>query len=61
MAVCLKISVLTTYHPGNMLFQTMLINSEVLLVPTILDPLAIFGKWRPHLTSLRTLRRFANE
>jgi hypothetical protein len=60
MALCRKHSVLTLYHPGNMLFQTMLINSEVLLAPNILDPLAIFRKWRSHLTSLRILRRVAN-
>jgi hypothetical protein len=57
----LKHSVLTIYHPGNMLFQTMLIISEVLLVPNILDPLVIFGTWRSHLKSLRILRLVANE
>jgi hypothetical protein len=61
MALCLKHSVLTVYHPGNILFQTMLINSEVLLVPNILDSLAIFGKWHSHLTSLRIIRRVADE
>jgi hypothetical protein len=28
MALCLKHSVLTLYHPGNVLIQTMLINCE---------------------------------
>jgi hypothetical protein len=42
MALCLKHSVLTIYHFGNILFQTMLVNSEVLLVPNILDPPAVF-------------------
>jgi hypothetical protein len=61
MALCLKHSVMTLYHPGNILFQTMLVNSDVLLVPNILDPLAIFRNWRSHLTSLRIPRRDANE
>jgi hypothetical protein len=61
MALYLKHSVLTHYHPGNILFQTMLVNTDVLLVPNILDPLAIFGNWGPHLTGLRILRRVANE
>jgi hypothetical protein len=61
MALCLKHSVLKFYHPGNILFQTMLVNSDVLLVPNILDLLAIFRNWRSHLTSLRILRRVANE
>jgi hypothetical protein len=43
MALCLKHSAPTRYHPGNILFQTMLINSDVLLLPNMLDPLAIFG------------------
>jgi hypothetical protein len=52
MALCLKHSVLTLYHPGNILFQTRLVNSDVLLVPNTLDPLAIFRNWRsPHLTA----------
>jgi hypothetical protein len=42
MALCLKYSVLTFYHPGNMLFQTMLINFDVLLVPNILVPFLYF-------------------
>jgi hypothetical protein len=50
-----------TYHPGNILFQTMLVNSDVLLVPNILDPLAIFRNWRSQIKSLRILRRVANE
>jgi hypothetical protein len=61
MALCLKHSVLTFYHPGKILFQTMLDNSDVLLVPNILDPLVIFRNWRSHLTTLRILRRVANE
>jgi hypothetical protein len=49
MALCLKHTVMTFYLPGNMLYQTMLINCEVLLVTNILDPLAIFRKWlSPH-------------
>jgi hypothetical protein len=36
MVLCLKYSPSTLYHPGNILLQTMLINSEVLLVPNIL-------------------------
>jgi hypothetical protein len=35
MVLCLKHSVLTLYHPGNILFQTMLVNSNVLLVPNM--------------------------
>jgi hypothetical protein len=62
MALCIKHSVLTLYDPGNMLFQTMfIVYSKVLLAPNILDPLAIFRKWRSHLTSLRILRSVANE
>jgi hypothetical protein len=61
MALCLKRTVLTLFHPGNILFQTITVNSDVLLVPNILDPLAIFRNWRSHLTSLRILRRVANE
>jgi hypothetical protein len=57
----LKHSVLTLYRLGNILFQTMLVNSDVLLVPNVLDPLAIFRNWRSRLTSLRILRRVANE
>jgi hypothetical protein len=33
-----KTSVLTYYYPGNILFQAMIINSDVLLAPNILDP-----------------------
>jgi hypothetical protein len=61
MALCLNHSVLTLYHPGNILFQTILVNSDVLLVPNILDPLAILRNWRSLLTSLRILCRVANE
>jgi hypothetical protein len=60
MALCLKHSVLTLYHLVNILFQTMLKNSDVLLVPNILHPLATFRNWRSHLTTLRILRRVAN-
>jgi hypothetical protein len=49
MALCLKHSVLTLYHPGNILFQAMPLNFDVLLPPNILDPLAIFPNWRSHL------------
>jgi hypothetical protein len=61
MALCLKHSILTIFHPGNILFQTMLLNSNVLLLPNILDPLPIVRNCRSHLTSLRILRRVANE
>jgi hypothetical protein len=61
MALSLKHSVFRLFHPGYILFQTMLTNSNVLLVPNILDPLAILRKSRSHLTSLRILRRVANE
>jgi hypothetical protein len=61
MALYLKYGILTLYHSGNILFQTMLTNSEVLLVPNILDPFAIFEKWRANLTSLRILHCVANE
>jgi hypothetical protein len=61
MVLCLKPSVFTLYHPGNTLFQTMLVNFDVLLVPNILDLLAIFRNWGSHLTTLRILRRVANE
>jgi hypothetical protein len=61
MALCLKHTVLTLFHPGNILFQTMIINSDVLFVPNILDPLAIFRNCRSHLPSLLILRRVANE
>jgi hypothetical protein len=62
MDLCLKHSVLTLYHFVNILFQTMLVNSDVLLVPNanILHPLATFRNWRSHLTTLRILRRVAN-
>jgi hypothetical protein len=53
MALCLKHSVLTLYHPGNILFQTMLVNSDVLLVPNILNPFATFRNWRSPLTTLQ--------
>jgi hypothetical protein len=57
MALCLKHTVLTLFHHGNILFQTtsIIVNSDVLLVPNILDPLAIFPKWHSHLTTLRIL------
>jgi hypothetical protein len=42
MALCLKYSVLTVYHPANIVFQTTLKNSHVLLVANIFHPLAIF-------------------
>jgi hypothetical protein len=58
MALCLKHSVLTLYHPGNMLFQTMFVNFDVLLVPNML--VAIFRNWSSHLTGLRILHRVAN-
>jgi hypothetical protein len=61
MALCLKRIVLTLFHPGNILFQTIIVNSYVLLVPNILDPLDIFRNWRSHLTGLCILRRYANE
>jgi hypothetical protein len=61
MALSLKHTVLTLSNPQNTLFQTMIVNSNVLLVPNILDPLAIFRNWHSHLTSLRILRRVANE
>jgi hypothetical protein len=57
MALCLKHIVLTPFHPGNILFQTMIVNSDVLLVPNILDPLAIFRNWSFHFTSLHILCR----
>jgi hypothetical protein len=61
MAFCLKQSVFTLYHPANILLQSMLINFDVLLVPNLLDPLAVCRIWRSHLTTLRTLRRVVNE
>jgi hypothetical protein len=61
MALCLKHTVLTLCHPENIRFQTMIVNSDVLLVPNILDPLAMFRNWHSHLTGLRILRRVANE
>jgi hypothetical protein len=61
MALCLKHSVLSSFHPRNILLQTMIVNSDVLLVPNILDPLGIPRNWRSHHTSLRILRRVANE
>jgi hypothetical protein len=61
MALCLKRTVLTLSHPGNTLFQTITEDSDVLLVPNILDPLAIFRNWRSHFTTLHILRRVANE
>jgi hypothetical protein len=60
MALCLRHSVLTLYHPENILFQTMIVNSDVLLVPNTVDPLALFRNSRSHLTSLRILRRVEN-
>jgi hypothetical protein len=61
MALSLKHSVFRLFHPGGILFQTMLTNSDVLLLPNILDPPAIFRKSRSHLISLRILLRVANE
>jgi hypothetical protein len=61
MALCFKHSLLTLYLPGNILYQTMLVNSDVLMVPNALDHLAIFRNRRSHLTSLRIFRRVANE
>jgi hypothetical protein len=61
MALCLKHSILTFYRSRNIIFQTMLVNSDVLLAQNILDPLAIFRNWCSHLTTLRILRRVANE
>jgi hypothetical protein len=61
MALSIKPSVFTLFHPGDIIFQTMLTNSDVLLVPNMLDPPAIFRKSRSHLTTLRILRRVANE
>jgi hypothetical protein len=61
MAFCLKYSVLTLYHPGNIFFETMLINSFGLLVRNILDPLAYIGKWCFPLTSLRILGHVATQ
>jgi hypothetical protein len=40
MVLCLDYSVLELNHPRNTLFQTMLINSERLFAPNILDTLA---------------------
>jgi hypothetical protein len=57
----MKHTVLTLYDPENIPFQTMIVNSVVLLVPNLLDPLAIFRSWCSHLTSLRILRRVVNE
>jgi hypothetical protein len=37
-------SVLVLNHPRNILFQTILINSESLFAPNILDPFVLF--WR---------------
>jgi hypothetical protein len=45
MALCLKDTILTLFHPGNTLFQIMIVNSDVLLVPNMSDPLAIFRNW----------------
>jgi hypothetical protein len=56
-----KTYVLTLYHTGNTLFQTIIVNSDDLLVRNILHPPAIFRNWRSHLTSLRILRGVANE
>jgi hypothetical protein len=43
MALSIKHSIFTLFHPGNILFQTIVTNSEVLLVPNILDrPLPYF-------------------
>jgi hypothetical protein len=61
MALCLIYSLLTLYHAINILFHSMFINSEGLLVPNILDPITILGKWRSHLKSLRIFRHAATE
>jgi hypothetical protein len=54
MAQCMKYSVLTLYLPGIILFQTMLVSSEGILVPNI--------SYTPvYLTSLRILRRVATQ
>jgi hypothetical protein len=53
-------SVMPLYHPGNVLFQTMHVNSDVSLVPNILYPLALYRNCRSHLTGLRILRRVVN-
>jgi hypothetical protein len=42
-------------------YRIIIVNSDVLVVPNILNPLAIFRNWGSHLTSLRFLRRVANE
>jgi hypothetical protein len=42
MALCIKHSPSSLHHPGNILFQTMFINSDVLVVPNILGPLPYF-------------------
>jgi hypothetical protein len=44
MVLCLDYGVLTLNHATNVLFQPVLINSEGLLAPNILDPFGIFGK-----------------
>jgi hypothetical protein len=61
MALSLKHNVFALFHPGDILFQTILTNSDVLLVPNMLDPPAIFPNSLSHLTSLRIHRRVANE
>jgi hypothetical protein len=57
MPLYLKCNVMTLYHPVNILLKTTLTNHEGLFVPNTFHPHAIFGKWRPLLTSLRILRR----
>jgi hypothetical protein len=44
-----------------MLFHTLVITSEGLLIPNILDPVAILEKQRSHLKSLRILLRATTE
>jgi hypothetical protein len=61
MVLCSKPSILTLHHPGNILFEITIVNSDVLFVPNMLDLFAVFRNWRSHLTSLRILRRVANE
>jgi hypothetical protein len=61
MALCINHNVLTLYHPRNILFLTIILNSDVLSVPNILASLHIFANWRSHLTTLRILRPVANE
>jgi hypothetical protein len=50
-----------TFSSWKYTFQIMIVNSDLLLVPNVFDPFATFRNWRSHLTSLRILRRVANE